>query len=122
MTPLEYERMRFDSMSRRQLTTRLGRITKTDKLMNYARMAYEFKYFDLSRSALRRLEEMGVELRTNWAREVQGKNPPPKPEIEVTKPIEREVTRKKRERKERPPKKEVVLDESDEIFGAFPIM
>lgn len=54
---LDHERMRFAGMTRRELQTRLNRITKTDKLLNFSMVAKESGYADLSAQALRKFEQ-----------------------------------------------------------------
>jgi hypothetical protein len=55
---MTHERVRFSSMNGRQLLTRLNRITKTDKLELFIRMAREYQYDRLVSIATQKLEMM----------------------------------------------------------------
>jgi hypothetical protein len=55
---LEHERHRFSTMSRTQLRRRLSRITVFNKLLNFATVAREVGYNDLSDEALSRLYKL----------------------------------------------------------------
>lgn len=55
---MTHERMRFASMDGRQLYTRLNRITKTDKLELFIRMAREYQYDRLVSLATQKLNSM----------------------------------------------------------------
>ncbi len=55
--PLEHERMRFKSMTQEQLLTRLGRITKIEKLENFTSVARIYKYDFLVRKAQEKLTQ-----------------------------------------------------------------
>ena len=45
---IEHERMRFRTMTERQLWTRLGKVFDHQKLRDYSKMAEEFNYLDLA--------------------------------------------------------------------------
>ena len=55
---IAHERRRFSDMSQAKLRTRLSRITKVDKLLNFANMADEFGYTDLARQARQKFERI----------------------------------------------------------------
>jgi hypothetical protein len=55
---MEHERMRFKTMTQRQLYTRLGRIVHVDKLQKFILVAKEFGYASLAKTAQRKFEEM----------------------------------------------------------------
>lgn len=50
--PMAHERMRFESMNYRQLCTRLKRITRPEKLLNFSKMAQEYGFDALQSGAL----------------------------------------------------------------------
>jgi hypothetical protein len=105
---IAHERERFESMTVRQLNTRLNRITKTDKLLDFAKMAREFGYSSLERKAIRKFEQKtgatyNVDTR-QWYRE----------------PVERAEPRKKR--REAPSKSVKKKEEDTGIIGAYPLM
>lgn len=54
------ERMRWGSMDRARLLTRLGRITKPEKLAWFMRLAREHRDADLFRAAADRARDLGV--------------------------------------------------------------
>lgn len=63
----EHERFRFDRMDERQLWTRLGRITKENKLLYFAREAAERGLTSLGRAALMKYrQKTGVEVSAPW--------------------------------------------------------
>lgn len=55
---LQHERMRFNGMSLAQLNTRLTRITKSNKLLNFAYIAEEYGYYTLAADARNKFEEL----------------------------------------------------------------
>ena len=55
---LQHERMRFEGMSNSQLQTRLSRITKSNKLHNFATIAEEYGYVSLARQARSKFERL----------------------------------------------------------------
>ncbi len=55
--PMEHEKMRFKSMTQEQLLTRLGRITKIEKLENFTSVARIYKYDFLVRKAQEKLTQ-----------------------------------------------------------------
>ena len=48
---IEHERYRFSTMDKPKLRTRLSRITKSDKLLQFRQMAITFGYDDLADAA-----------------------------------------------------------------------
>lgn len=56
--PIEHERMRFKSMTQEQLLTRLGRITKIEKLENFISVARLYKYNFLVERAKEKLAQL----------------------------------------------------------------
>lgn len=56
--PLEHEKERFRSMSLSQLRTRLGRITKYEKLVHFIQVADETGQRDLATQAISRLSRL----------------------------------------------------------------
>ena len=70
--PIEHERNRFSKMTQRQLQVRLNKITKMDKLLNFAQMATEFSHFELAAQAVRRFESaIGSELTSEWVEDLR---------------------------------------------------
>ena len=59
-------------MTYRQLCTRLNRITTTDKLLNFSRVALSYGYTDLAEKALRRFEKKtGTVVTAKWAEPIK---------------------------------------------------
>jgi len=55
--PLEHERMRIRTMTQEQLLTRLGKITKPEKLESFIVVAKEYRYDVLVKIAAKRQQE-----------------------------------------------------------------
>ena len=55
---LQHERDRFGSMTVSQLRTRLSRVTKSNKLLNFATIAEEFGYGGLATDARNKFERL----------------------------------------------------------------
>lgn len=53
-----YERMRFNSMTQKQLWTRLGKMTNPDKLRYFAVVAKDKGYYDLAGASYCRLHHL----------------------------------------------------------------
>jgi len=67
---MNHERLRFSSMNGRQLLTRLGKITKTDKLELFIVLAREYHYDHLVRLATQKLDAIrGTKAQVVWPKE-----------------------------------------------------
>ena len=55
---IEHERMRFRTMTERQLWTRLGKVFDHQKLKDYSKIAEEFNYLDLAIAAQAKLARL----------------------------------------------------------------
>ncbi len=67
---MNHERLRFSSMNGRQLLTRLGKITKTDKLELFIVLAREYHYDYLVRFATQKLDAIrGTKAQVVWPKE-----------------------------------------------------
>lgn len=74
---MDHTRMRFETMTERELWTRLGRVTNEHKLRCFEALAREYSYMALSRAARNKYESLYYRDQVSTTVEIQ-QRPKPK--------------------------------------------